>query len=299
MSDPIPLLAERFLPGSGWLQVFALAVYAAVVAEWLVNARNTTKLRMRLWLLFSIVFFAQAILGVLGVERLLMTGKLHLPVPAIILAGPLYRGEGFFMPVLLLSTLLVVGPAWCSWLCYVGAWDNLAASARRPAKGARSITGLRIGFLVLVVAVALTLRWMGVGGVTASVLGGAFGLAGVGVMVRASRRRGIMVHCTTFCPIGLVSNLIGRINPFRIRIGEGCDECRACTASCRYAALGVADIRRRRAGFTCTLCGDCLSSCHRNQIHYRFPGLAPDRARRVFLVLVAALHAVFLGFARI
>ena len=34
------------------------------------------------------------------------------PIPAMILAGPLYRGEGFFMPLLFLSTIFFVGPAW-------------------------------------------------------------------------------------------------------------------------------------------------------------------------------------------
>ena len=47
-----------------------------------------------MWLIFSIIFFTQLILGVAGVDKLLMTGKLHLPVPALIAAGPLYRAGG-------------------------------------------------------------------------------------------------------------------------------------------------------------------------------------------------------------
>ncbi len=324
LHNPIPLLAERFWPeygwywlhvyappllrpspaalqpgyGWGWLQVFALSVYAAFVAEWLVAARSTAKLRGRLWLMFSIVFFAQLIVGLLGVDKLLMTGHLHLPVPALILAGPLYRGEGLFMLFLFLSTVLIVGPAWCSWLCYVGAWDGFAASGRRP-RNARHFPAVRAGILVLVLATAFTLRWLGVGSVEANVLGAAFGIVGVGVMAAVSRRLGYMVHCTSYCPIGLVSDVVGRINPFRVRIGEGCDECRACTGSCRYAALNIEHIRRRRPGITCTLCGDCLAACKKQQIGYRFPELTAEQARTVFLVLVAVLHAVFLGVARI
>jgi ferredoxin len=324
LQDPIPLLAERFWPeygwywfhayaprllrpspaalqpgyGWGWLQVLALAVYAAFVAEWLVGTRSTAKLRGRLWLLFSIAFFAQLIVGLFGADKLLMTGKLHLPVPAIILAGPLYRGEGFFMLFLFLSTVLIVGPAWCSWLCYVGAWDNLAASARRP-RNARHFAAVRAGIFALVLVVAFALRRLGVGLFEATALGAVFGIVGVGIMAAASRRLGFMVHCTSYCPIGLAANIVGRINPFRVRIGEGCDECRACTASCRYAALGIDAIRRRRPGITCTLCGDCLAACDKRQIHYRFPELSPRQAWTVFLVLVAALHAVFLGVARI
>ncbi|MGM0490727.1 MAG: 4Fe-4S binding protein [Planctomycetota bacterium] len=324
LRDPVPLLLERFWPdygwywlhvyaprllrsspaalqpghGWGWLQVFGLAVYAAFLTDWLVAHRSTETLRSRVWLMFSGVFFAQLILGLLGAEEFLMTGKLHLPVPAVILAGPLYRGEGFFMLILFLCTILIVGPAWCSWLCYIGAWDNSAASARRPRK-ARHYAAVRAGLFVLVLATAFTLRRLGVGAVEATALGGAFGIVGVGVMVVASRRLGFMVHCTSYCPIGLAADVLGRLNPFRVRIGHGCDECRACTGSCRYAALGIEHIRRRRPGITCTLCGDCLAACDKNQIHYRFPELTAEQARTVFLVLVAALHAIFLGVARL
>ncbi len=324
MHDPVPLLLERFWPdygwywlhvyaprllrpsaaalqpgnGWGWLQVFALAVYATFVAEWLVATRSTAKLRNRLWLMFSIVFFGQLIVGLLGVDKLLMTGKLHLPVPAVILAGPLYRGEGFFMLFLFFSTVLIVGPAWCSWLCYVGAWDGLAASARRPRKSGH-YGAVRAGIFVLVLAAAFGLRGLGVNAFEATLMGGAFGIVGVWVMAVASRRLGFMVHCTSYCPIGLATDLAGRINPFRVRIGDGCDECRACTTSCRYAALGIDAIRHRRPGITCTLCGDCLAACDKRQIHYCFPELTAEQARTAFLVLIAVLHAVFLGVARI
>lgn len=324
LHDPVPLLLERFWPdygwywlhvyaprllrpspaslqpgyGWGWLQVFGLAVYAAFLAEWLIATDNTAKLRGRVWLLFSTVFFAQLIAGLLGAERLLMTGELHLPVPAIVLAGPLYRGEGFFMLILFLVTVMFVGPAWCSWLCYVGAWDNLAASSRPP-RNPRHHAIFRAGIFVLVVLTAWTLRQRGIGVLPASVLGGLFGLFGVLVMVAASRRWGFMVHCTSYCPLGLAANWLGRLHPFRLRIGPQCDECRRCTVSCRYAALNLEHIRRRRPGVTCTLCGDCLAACDKRQLHYHFPELTAEQARAVFLVLVVVFHTIFLGIARI
>jgi len=120
------------------------------------------------------------ITGLLGAERLLMTGKLHLPVPALVLAGPLYRGEGFFMLILIvfLVTVMFVGPAWCSWLCYVGAWDNLAASSRRPQK-ARHYAVFRLGIFPLVLAAAWTFRQLGVGVLAASVWGPAGKRSGI------------------------------------------------------------------------------------------------------------------------
>jgi hypothetical protein len=127
------LLAERSLPGAGWVQAAGLAAYAFWLIGVLYSPRTAAIWRRRLWTFFSIVFFTQLAIGLAGVEQFLMSGDLHLPIPAMIIAGPLYRGEGLFMPILFGATLLLVGPAWCSYLCYVGSWDlNLAAGRRRP-----------------------------------------------------------------------------------------------------------------------------------------------------------------------
>ncbi|MFA6108518.1 MAG: 4Fe-4S binding protein, partial [Candidatus Latescibacterota bacterium] len=125
------LLAERYLPGWGWLELFLVATYAAVVSALLLDPNRSIRTRIWVWGGFSVVFFTQLGLGILGLERMLMTGQLHLPIPALILAGPLYRGEGIFMLVLFLATVVLVGPAWCSYLCYIGAWDGAASTCRR------------------------------------------------------------------------------------------------------------------------------------------------------------------------
>ena len=106
-------------------------------------------------------------------------------------------------------------------------------------------------------------------------------------------------HCTSICPLGLAGNILGRINPFRVRIGDTCNECERCLAVCRYNALDFAKIQRRRPGYTCTLCGDCIGACSEKAISYSFPGLNGSWARLAFLILVISLHAVFLGVARI
>ena len=41
--------------------------------------------------------FLQFLLGVTVASSLLMTGKLHIPVPFMMISGPVYREEGFFM----------------------------------------------------------------------------------------------------------------------------------------------------------------------------------------------------------
>jgi polyferredoxin len=300
VTEPRMLLLERFVAGGGWLEVALLSAYAAFVSSKLADEKKNRLYRPLIWRFFSVVFFAQLIIGLAGLERFLMTGALHLPVPALIVAGPIYRGSGFFMLVLFLCTIVLAGPAWCSYLCYIGSWDDLAARARRKPAGLPGYAAaMRIGIFVAVLAVAWLLRQTGAG---ASIAGGvaiSFGLTGVGIMVFWSRRAGSMVHCTTFCPISLLANLLGKVSPFRLRIGDECDSCGTCSLACRYDALQDEDIQKRRPGLTCTLCGDCLAVCRPRQLHYRFAGLAPDRARALFLVLVVSLHAAFLGVARL
>jgi len=267
----------------------------------LYDPRNTAMWRRRLWTFFSVVFFVQLAIGLAGAEQFLMSGKLHLPIPAMIVAGPLYRGTGFFMPILFTVTVLLVGPAWCSYLCYIGSWDlNAAASRKRPSHLPSWRDWFRVGILAATVAAALGLRSIGVGAAVATAAGLLVGLLGVGIMVVVSRHMGSMIHCAMYCPIGLVADVMGKLSPFRLRINdETCTDCGACALGCRYGALRPEHISARKPGLSCSLCGDCVSACRRRSIEYRFARLSPRRARTVFLVMVASLHAVFLGVARI
>ena len=301
MHDPVPLLAERFLPGAGWVELLLLAIYAAWLVEKLLCAKATDRIRRNVWTGFSMVFFAQAALGVAGVSKFLMTGSLHLPVPAMIAAGPFFRGEmSIFMPILLGATLLFAGPAWCSWFCYLGSWDFLASRAKAvPEELTRHTVGVRIGILAVLCAGAVALRMAGVPMVVAAALGILFGIGGVAVMLLLSRKRGVMVHCTAYCPIGLIATVAGKISPLRIRIGRDCTKCLSCLRKCRYGALTPETIGARSPGLTCTLCGDCLPACPHAQIGYWFPGLGAAAAKKTFFVIVVSIHALFIGFGRI
>jgi len=298
---PFPiLLADRFLPGSGWIQILLLAIYGVFLINRMVDRRDTARIRLRIWLAFSIVFFTQFILGVAGFEKLLMTGRLHVPVPAVVIAGPIFRGEGFFMPILFVSTIVLVGPAWCSHLCYIGAWDGLASTARRRGGSLSSgWTWLRFAVFAATPVTAVLLRFFGVSGLSAGIVAVGFGALGLAVMAGLSTRRGVMVHCSAICPLGVASNLLGKVSPFRIRIDPSCTDCGRCTASCRYNALSAQRITKRRPGYTCTLCGDCIASCETGALGYTIFGASPPVSRLIFLTLVVSLHAVFLGVARI
>jgi NAD-dependent dihydropyrimidine dehydrogenase PreA subunit len=294
------LLAERFLAGGGWLEILALAAYAAWLSGAMLDTRRQPLLRRRAWLAFTVVFFGQLALGLAGFERFLMSGTLHLPVPAVILAGPLYRGEGLFMPILFGAALLAVGPAWCSHLCYFGALDALASSRRRrPAPLPRWVRSARFATVAAVALGALGLRLAGAPTALAAWAGLGFGAVGLGAMALWSRRAGFMAHCTWLCPMGALATTLGKLSPFRVRLAESCDGCGACALACRYGALEAGDIARRSPGATCALCGDCVGRCKSRSAEYRFGPWRGDRVRAAFIAVVVALHAAFLGVARV
>ncbi|MEA3460324.1 MAG: 4Fe-4S binding protein [Bacteroidota bacterium] len=294
------LLLERFVPGAGWFEIVLIALYGAVVAYHMQDPAKVQVWRRYTWLAFSIVFFSQLILGLSGFEKFLMTGKLHLPIPMMIVAGPIYRGHLSVMSILFVSTLVLSGPAWCSHLCYFGAIDSISAKGRTKRSPIRNKWALKSTVLLLVIAGALVLRWMKVPTLTATLLAIGFGVIGLGLILLVSRKEGRMVHCTAYCPIGTVVNLTRFINPFRLTIDQkSCTDCMACTPKCKYDALNRKDILTRKPGITCTLCGDCLSSCHAGSIQYRFPGLSTRRARNLYLLITISLHAATMALARI
>lgn len=298
--DKNPLLLDHFLPAGGALEAFWLAIYAGFIADFMQNPLVSQYLRRKIWLFFSLAFFLQLILGLFGFSDFLMTGTLRLPVPMLIAAGPVFRNAGFYMLILFAATTILVGPAWCSFLCYFGALDNLAACKKKtPGSMPKWRTTMQLGILLAVLIVALALRYLGISPIYAAYLAGAFGIGGIAVIWFWSRKTGVMTHCTAYCPIGSLATLLGKLSPFRIRIDDDCDNCGSCTPLCRYDALSTSDIERKKPGLSCTLCGDCVSACEKESIDFSFPMLSPKRARTIFIVIVISLHAIFLGLVRI
>lgn len=294
------LLAERFIAGAGWAEILFISLYGGFVAWKMQDPANVPAWRKITWTAFSIVFFSQLAIGLLGSEKFLMTGKLHLPIPMMILGGPVYRGELSVMTILFLSTVVLTGPAWCSHFCYFGAWDNIAASAGKPAKGKiRNKNAIKYTIVFLVIAMALLLRWLNVSALVSTLVALAFGLAGISVMILISRKRNKMVHCAVYCPIGTIVNTFRYVNPFRMYIDKSCTLCMKCTSYCKYDSLDITDVKNGRPGPGCTLCGDCLAGCHHDSIKYKFLRMRPEAARNLYLILTITLHASCMALARI
>lgn len=293
------ILLERFIEGGGWVEIFIIAFYGAFIMFKMQNPLNVPKWRRITWTVFSFVFFSQLVIGLLGVDKFLMTGKLHLPIPMMILAGPIYRGHLSVMTILFLSTIVLTGPSWCSQLCYFGAFDNLAANRKTQKGTLKNKKVIKTTLVLVVISVTLVLRWFNVPTLIATLIAIGFGLIGIGIMVYFSRKNGKMIHCTLYCPIGTIVNVLKPVNPFRMYIDDSCSLCMKCTNFCKYDALNIQDVQNKKPNFSCTLCGDCLAGCRDNSIKYHYYNLKPENARNLYLILTITFHAVFLALARI
>lgn len=297
-SKPL-LLLERMIPFGGWIQICIAIAYGALLCYKMQDRKKRPIWRTRAWLLFSVVFFGQLLLGILIDPIFLMTGKLHLPVPAVILAGPLYRMEGLFMPILFLSTLLLSGPTWCSQLCYFGAFDAWSAKGKTEKTPFRYHRQLRYSVLFLVITGAIILRLTGAESWIATIAGIAVGLIGLIIMLLLSRRYRKMIHCSSYCPIGTLVSFMKYLSPFRVKLNNDCTHCMACLKACKYDALHKENIDKGQIGYTCTYCGDCLSACKHGGLEYRFMQLHPVTAERLWIIITVVLHTCFLMIARI
>ena len=293
------LIAERFIKGAGWAEILLIAFYGAFVIYKMQDPLNVPKWRRITWTTFSIIFFTQLIIGISGFDKFLMTGKLHLPIPMMIIGGPVYREQLSVMTILFLSTIVLTGPAWCSQLCYFGAFDNMASKGKTSKEILRHKGAIKYTILFLVIGMAIILRWLNVSVLLSTLLAASFGVVGILVMIIFSMKKKKMVHCALYCPVGTVVNIFKHVNPFRMYIDKSCTLCMNCTKFCKYDALNLKDIKNSKPSIACTLCGDCLAGCHHDSIKYKFLNLNPEQSRNLYLILTISLHAACIALARI
>lgn len=298
------LLLERYLPLLGSVQIFLAAWYAAFIGGKLVDPRQSRKTRRVVWLVFGIIFFAQFFLGVAGVDRMLLTGKLHVPIPAFIIFAPIFRDAMSMMPVIVLVATLLAGSSWCSMLCYFGPFDALAAGGKAvrpyPAFLRAALQYGRLFILVTGSLAALGLRAWGLSTSGAISIAVVYAVLSLLIMAVFSKKYAGMAHCTTACPLGLLANILGRLSPWRVRVStSSCDNCGACDKICKYSAITPESRARGKTLLRCSLCRDCISICKNKAIFLYFPGLSPQAAWLALVGLTTVLHALFLSVAMV
>ncbi len=189
---------------------------------------------------------------------------------AILILGWFYPLLGYFIPLCMLFGIALSfsrGRKWCDWYCPRGSFYDAYVSVVSPQKEIppflRSIY-FRItvlAFLMLVMTFQLSRRWPDPYKI------GAFFVTLITITTVTGIILALIFHQRTWClicPLGTLSNLIGR-NRRLIQIDSGlCVECKLCVKACPiqikpylFKKEGVVPIKDG----DCLKCGMCLAVC--------------------------------------
>jgi polyferredoxin len=293
-----PLVYQR-LGLSLEIGIVVTVLYACLVRLLLFSKKNWGKKRKAIWSLFALVFFSQLALGLLGFPQFLMIGKLHYPIPALIVGGAVYELKFGFMQMLFLGTVLLSGPLWCGWLCYFGPIDNVCSGQKALKESVSNPDNIRLRVLATVILVAVFARLVKVP-ISWIHLGVIVFLAYSLWVVKSSRNTGRMNHCSRFCPLGLVANTVGCLAPFKVRIKtDKCCKCGKCIKVCRYFALDKEKLEIGKLGINCTNCGDCIAVCPTQCIQYSIFGFHRPWMHEFYVSFIVFLHVIFIVTARV
>ena len=106
-------------------------------------------------------------------------------------------------------------------------------------------------------------------------------------------------YCNTVCPVGTTLSLVSRWSLFKVRIDtDKCCSCHLCEKGCKAHCI---DIDHKKIDYSrCVDCFDCIGTCRREAIGYRFgapfkaASVKPaaekvDEGRRAFMTTAALL----------
>ncbi|MDP3143052.1 MAG: 4Fe-4S binding protein [Candidatus Omnitrophota bacterium] len=189
---------------------------------------------------------------------------------AVIIWGWFYPLLGFFIPACMLlgvGIALKKGRKWCDWYCPRGSFYDCMIKPVSPKKGIPSVfknTYVRIGvlvFLMVVMAVNLIKRWSSIDRI------GMFFVIILTVTTVLGIILALFFHQRSWCcvcPIGTLSNWVGR-GKKELRIDSKlCTECRLCFKVC---PIQIAPNKFKKdkievmADSDCLKCGLCVTAC--------------------------------------
>lgn len=237
--------------------------------------------------------------------------------------------SGLFLGLIVVGLTLLVGRAWCSWICPLGVLQDCASikpkdksdRAARLRNRYRPIYHLKYGVLIafLVLAafgvtqtglldpIALLMRstvssilpLINLAGVPLDpairlTTGGVF-IGLILVVILVLPRYLPRTFCRLLCPLGALLGVLARFSIFRIwRDADKCTNCGACQRACQ----GACDPHTKLRVTECTLCFNCMAVCPDGAIGFgAFPARARENAAAPDLTRRRALAAGGAGVA--
>jgi ferredoxin-type protein NapH len=189
-------------------------------------------------------------------------------------AGWVYPVLGYFIPLCMVLGIGVAafrGRQWCNWLCPRGSFSDIMMKAVSPARRIPAIlrrTPVRLGvlsLLMIMLGVQITRLWPDLYAV-----GGFFVLlltitTVVGILLALiSHQR---AWCN-ICPIGYMSNLVGKTRYLLTMDRDACVDCKVCGKVCPMQLapheLKIAD--SMAGGGDCLKCGLCVATCPKDAL---------------------------------
>jgi polyferredoxin len=167
---------------------------------------------------------------------------------------------------MVLLSLALFEPAYCTWLCPFKAVTEYV--------DARNTLGLiqNVIFILLFAGLVIVLPFL-------------------------TKKR---TQCSWFCPFGAFQSIFNKISIFEMKIDkERCHSCLLCQNSCPNLSLSKESIARGETLLSCMKCGACVDVCPQQAIVWHIKGTQiawkPERARLMFLYGAWALAVMFGG----
>lgn len=251
------------------------------------------KFYRRLTQITMILIFLLPLLGFLGIKGTLIASNIFgiplvdpLAGMEIVLASRQIESQVLLGVALVLGAYLVLGKAFCSWVCPVGLLVELVeeiigGKGKKTAVKTNSqkqcywmlpavlITSFLVGIPVFQSFSPLGLFYRALlfgFGLELLLLALILGLELLGV------KRG---WCRLLCPLGAFYALWGSLSPLGLGIDQDkCTKCQSCARNCNYTKPALSDAINKSltimSSNLCTRCGSCIDVCPENAIKFKW-----------------------------
>jgi len=341
------IFSRSYLQPNRSLQIASTATAAFMVLLFFLMMRTRRTYRWRRWffvamgLLFPVGFIHEvvALRGSMGIpiEEMIAgrTPFCFIPIPLLvlpaaltktlvfpghILASPSAAGGGMAaMAAIWLAMTLVVGKAWCSYVCFFGGIEEGMAAVPAKPKVKKIDPRWRYGpWAVLLAMVLLSLaffeptycmwlcpfkavsEYVAARNVVGLIQNGIFIVLFAGLVIVLPLLTKKRTQCSFFCPFGAFQSIFNKTSVFDVKIDQSrCQPCVLCEKSCPTMSLNQQSITKGETLMSCMKCGACVDACPREAVVWHIRGtevaVEPERARLIFLYAAWAMAVMFGG----